>query len=489
MLALSAYTLPDMGSGYGPQQILRLFNHLHRAFVAGDRAELRTLGKPLLKHLHLLRPSEVAMALNHFAHAKVLDSDLWQPISDALPDLFVDPDCKALGLAANAYGRALLKHDIALQAIAASTLELCAQGLFARGPEEVRNIAMLVNGYSKLRVRNTLLMDTLAQQLIMRSGDLNEIDLATVANGYARLALPSESMFDSLRHPTLQAMGKFSTQNLAMLANAHARLQRCDTELLGQVATELRRRCKEGTPVPGNFLPSIVHAFVVRLQFCPQDLVYVIEFSLPQVVGTMGRSDVVLVVPSLVNVNGLCATHSFRKPVFEHCLTMLDQLTCNAILGILEAAARLRHDCANFWEVTLQHCGKSISSGSSWESRYIGLLSLLIAEIVATAPAATGASLEHWPPFSDAVKQSIFQAIAKGSRRIIDTFDLRSLADLAVATTMAGVHSMTEFEFLWQRATVVLDGLGPLESRDDVRQEAFHARRLLGARAHIETWM
>ena len=65
------------------------------------------------------------MTLNHFAHLKVLDAHLWQPISDALPEVFVDPDCKALGLAANAYARASLRHDAALASALASRKLCC----------------------------------------------------------------------------------------------------------------------------------------------------------------------------------------------------------------------------------------------------------------------------------------------------------------------------------------------------------------------------
>merc|ERR1712032_583192 len=115
--------------------------------------------------------------------------------------------------------------------------------------------------------------------------------------------------------PTMRAMQKFSIQNLAMIANALARLYRRDEELLIAVAAELRQRCLDGKPIPANYLPSIVQAFVVRLEFCPSDLVHVIEFSLPLVVSKMEKSDVVLTVPAPPHVIGLCATSSFRNPV------------------------------------------------------------------------------------------------------------------------------------------------------------------------------
>ena len=48
---------------------------------------------------------------------------------------------------------------------------------------------MIVNSYSKLRVRDLKLMDALGEQLLSLVWDLNEVDIANVVNGYARLSL------------------------------------------------------------------------------------------------------------------------------------------------------------------------------------------------------------------------------------------------------------------------------------------------------------
>merc|ERR1712032_1650835 len=107
----------------------------------------------------------------------------------------------------------------------------------------------------------------------------------------------------------------------------------------------------------------------------------------------------------------------------EHCMSIWDQLTCNAIVGILEAAVILRHDSFAFWSASLGHCGRSISQGSSWESRYIALLSLLVANMMKIPPAAPGA-VESWPPVPDDVVHELFEGIAAGSQEIMQKFEL-----------------------------------------------------------------
>mmetsp|Transcript_47220 Transcript_47220/g.109222 ORF Transcript_47220/g.109222 Transcript_47220/m.109222 type:complete len:532 (+) Transcript_47220:367-1962(+) len=448
-----------------PQQVLRLFADVRLAFVNGDRARLCRVSEVLLQHVRILRPTEVAVVLNHLAHARVLESHLWQRLSDALPDLFVDPDCKSLGLAVNAYARALLKHEAAIEAITASVLRLASQSSL-----EGRNIAMLINGLSKLRVRNVALMDTLAERLVTCAADLNEVDLATVANGYGRLTLPNGHLFDALQAPMQKTIQQFSTQNLATIADAHARIQRRDVGLLEAVAAELRRRCSQGTPIPARFLPSLVRAFAVRLEVCPQHFVEVVELSLPQVVGEMDTPSVVLTIPSLVHIVGLRAPLSFCQPVFDHCLPMLilGQLTCKAVVGILDAAARLRHRHPTFWVDSLRTCGNSIRRGL-WEGKHIGTLSLLVSSVCAASA---------WPSFPAEEVIGFFQSVAEGSRVTLDTFDLQSFADLAVACKVAGVHTTTHFCFLHAHAVSLLDAQRPEWTRTALK---YHTERLLAA--------
>ncbi|CAE8594760.1 unnamed protein product [Polarella glacialis] len=470
---------------YTPQQVLRLCTHLHSAFVSNDKARLRALGLSLVPMLHLLRPSEVSIALNHFAHAKVLDMNLWQPISDMLPEVFIDPDCKALGLAANAYARASLKHEAALAFIADS-----ARALANQGNMEGRNVAMLINGYSKLRVRHPGLMEVLSQQLIPRVKELNEIDLATVANGFARMAVADSQLFDALREPTAQAMEKFSVQNLAMLANAHARIMRRDTALLDLVAAELHKRSvAKGQPIAAKYLPSIVHAFAMKLSLCPPDLVQVVEFSLPRVIGQMEKSDVILTVPSLVHIPSLCAPPDFRNPVFNHCLSIMPELTGNAVVSILEAALFLRHDCQDFWRGSLQHCEASLSrNGASWELKYVSTLALLVAEVWAGA-APTGVT---WPLFGEDQKSDLFAAIttaAGACARINDSSEeLRAVADLAVAAARAEVANPELEGLLLRRARelliVVPSSAVAVAGSEASRGERQQASRLIEALRH-----
>merc|ERR1740129_1421231 len=100
------------------------------------------------------------MGMNLIYHVYLNSIFLLQTISDALPALYVDADTKAVSIAANAYARALLKHESALEAIAK-----CTQTLASHGRLDARSVAMLINAYSKLRAHNVALMNTLMEQL------------------------------------------------------------------------------------------------------------------------------------------------------------------------------------------------------------------------------------------------------------------------------------------------------------------------------------
>eukprot|EP00439_Symbiodinium_sp_Y106_P063106 s1864_g9.t1 len=81
----------------------------------------------------------------------VVDKPFWQKVSDRLPEAYLDTDSVALGLTINAYARAQLKHEAALQFLANEVLRLANRGSSYMSP---RSISMVVNGMSKLRIRD-----------------------------------------------------------------------------------------------------------------------------------------------------------------------------------------------------------------------------------------------------------------------------------------------------------------------------------------------
>lgn len=368
------------------------------------------------------------MVLNHLAHTRILDARLWQPISDALPSLFVDVDEKALGIAANAFGKASLKHEAALKNIAHG-----AQRLAARGRLNAKPIAMIVNGYSKMRIRNQSLMELLAEQLIQRVGDLNEVDIAAVVNGYARLMLNHDRLFEALRAPTKLYMHHFSTQNLAMIANAHARLQRPDEEILGLVASKLKAQCDGGHPIGADHLPSIVHALVSRLEFCPPDLSYAVAYSLPRVVGQMEKTDLVLTVPPLVNMPGLRTDAAFCSQVFDRCLALMGQLSHGAMTSLVDAASKLGHNCPAFWKGTLRICTNSMNT-SRWQGKYVATLALAVAKVSSSSKHGEGTSPGAQPMTPEALEHflSLVERSALEASEPLDSWDATSLATACV---------------------------------------------------------
>lgn len=246
---------------FSAQQILRLCTHFHRAFLKKDKARLVQLAIELRQKRHLLRAAEVSMTLNHFAQLQVLDHELWNAFSEALVEAYLEPDCKALGLAANAYARAMLQHKESLEFVARQVEALAQQREM-----EVRNVAMIVNGFSKLRLRDAQMMTAISEQLICTAHELNAVDLATVANGYARLWLHESEVFDAMKEPMMRAMPDFSVQNLAMVAHAYGRFFRREEDLLEAICLELKKRCDQGQAVPAENLGSIVHAFAWSLR-------------------------------------------------------------------------------------------------------------------------------------------------------------------------------------------------------------------------------
>jgi len=450
-------------ASYSPQQVLRLVAHMHEAFSLQNFARFRSLCEPFLLLLRFMRPTEVAMTLNHLAHARLLDGALWQPISDALPALYVDADTKAVSIAANAYARALLKHESALEAIAR-----CTQTLASHGRLDARSVAMLINAYSKLRAHNVALMNTLMEQLPTLRCSLNAQDLANVANGLARMTMHNEQLFDTLRGPLIRTMSDFDAQNLAMIVNAYARMLRRDDQVLSVIASEIRRRCEKGQRLSAKYLPSMVHAYAVKLSCQSEDFARAVEISLPEAIEYMGRADLVLTVPSLRFMSGLEATPFFRRQVFGQCVSRLSELTYNAVVSILEAAVALRHDDGAFWAAALSHCEASLGQ-ENWLPRYLALLSGVVSERWVSADGAA------------AQEERLLLRIVEEAQRTIDAFDLRDLADLAEAVADMRVQPSPGFPgVVAERAHTVLSALLPVSAvcTDKLRMKVRHGRRL-----------
>lgn len=358
------------------QQILRLCTHFHRAFLKKDKGRLVQLAEELRQKRHLLRAAEVSMTLNHFAQLQILDHALWNAFSEALVETYLEPDCKALGLAANAYARAMLQHPESLEFVARQVEALARQREM-----EVRNVAMIVNGFSKLRLRDANMMTAISEQLICTAHELNAVDLATVANGYARLWLHESTVFDAMKEPMMRAMPDFSVQNLAMVAHAYGRFFRREEDLLEAISLELKKRCDQGQAVPAENLGSIVHAFASRLKFCPDDLLRVVEFSLPRVAKQMVLPDTILTLGALKHMpQEKLRAPEFNQAVFGHCLRQMPKLTSSGIVCVMEAASHLHYDRAAFWSQMFAAGLQSLRS-KAWEVPQLTQLAMLLAEL------------------------------------------------------------------------------------------------------------
>ncbi|CAJ1379003.1 unnamed protein product [Effrenium voratum] len=361
---------------FSSQQILRLCTLFHRALLAQDKVKVHSLGWELLKKKHLLRPGEACMALNHFAQLKVLDHDLWQGFSDALPEVFVEIDCKTLGLTTNAYARAMLKHDVAFQLLARR-----AETLLRQGRMQGRHMAMIVNGFSKLRVRDEALMEAVSTEVTSSAEKLNAVDLASVANGYARLWMHDKEVLDALREPTMSALPQFNMQNIAMIIHAHGRFLRHDAELLGALLAELRRRCEASREVvPAHNLAPIIHAMATRLSWCTPDFLKVVDMSLPTAIKEMKLPDTFLTVAGLKNITGWHVSQELRNAVFSHCLQQMRRFSSGGVVAVLELALKLQHHSVDFWNRALSACQESLAT-TSWEPANIASLALVLSEL------------------------------------------------------------------------------------------------------------
>lgn len=458
---------------YSAQQMLRLQSDFHRAFVQGDAATLRSYCETMLLHIHLLRPTEAAMVLNHMAQAKMTDSRFWQPFSDAFPHIFIDVDDKAVGIAANAYGRVMLKHDAAL-----NTLSVWARRLASRGRMDGKPMAMVVNGFSRLRVRDQALMDLLATQLVRRADELNEVDIATIMNAYARLVLNNDALFEALEEPTRRCMSRFTGQNLAMIANAHARLQRPNDELLSLVTAELRAQCERGRPVPANLLPSIVHALVSRLEFCPPDLTQVVQYSLPRVIANMEKSDVVLTVPPLAHMLGLRADVDFCGPVFGRCLEVMGKLTHGAMTSLVHTASQLLYSSPAFWREAVRQTTAAMSC-STWEGKYVATLTFSVAKVVISSRGAAGPEV-----LSPMELQDFLRCVERSAMAARDPLDAWDAANLATGCAHLGLPQDSPLVGkLSQRARVLLS-----PERGETQAVGDAATRLLASMSALGVW-
>ncbi|CAK9094569.1 unnamed protein product [Durusdinium trenchii] len=370
---------------FSAQQILRLCSHFHRAFLQKDKGQLIALASELQRHGHLLRPAEVSMALNHFAHSKILDEALWTTFSETLIQSYIEVDCKALGLAANAYARAMLQHEETLTFLARQV-----EAVAWKGQMEARNLAMVVNAFSKLRRRDEELMGAISFQLKSSARALNAVDLATVANGYARLWLHDAEVFEAMQEPLIDALPSCSIQNLAMIAHAYGRFFRRDEPLLLALCRQLlerQRRC--GEVIPAENMGSIVHAYATRLRFCPEEFLRVVEHSLPKVVMQMELPDTILTVAALKNM----PKESFdfpriRGPVFAQCLKFMPKLMSSGLVSVMAAAVHLEHENPQFWTQIFWQGAASLR-GSTWPAAPAAALALLLVELQGSALAKT----------------------------------------------------------------------------------------------------
>lgn len=437
-------------ASYSKQQVLLLCRHVHRAFVDKNVAEMRRLAPAVTDNLEVIRPGEFAAILHHFAYGRMSDRQFWSRASDALGDVFVDPDPKALALAANAYAKAAVNHQGALQVIADWGVKLGnVQGMVF----EPRYIAMLLAGLSKLQFRDEALLKAIAAQVVRQIGQFNHIDIAQIANGFARLKFPSHEVFDALRGPTLAFMAEFSHKNLATLANAHARLGIDDESVLGPVASELAARCQKGAPVPANVLPTVINAYVERLVYVPDDLRRAIEFSLPLVVKDMEPTDIILSVPPLLRVPGLEVTRGFLDPVFRACEGAKDKINAKGNVALMETAQHLGHECPVFWGAALQHCAAGMAAmGRDWEPLLVARIVQLVGRLLDGAPAAERAGAAQ-------PEAAVLDAALGQLSRRLGEYKVRDLADVGVGFLRAGGARGDPGHA--RRASVLVELLGP----------------------------
>lgn len=412
---------------YSAQQVLRLCAHVHKAFLQKDARKLRELVRPVLQNVHLLRPGEFAMMLNHYANGRVVDKPFWNQMAESVEDVFVDPDCRSLGISVNAFARASFRHD--------GTLDIIAKwGERLANSEEIdaKNIALMVNGYAKLRVRNDSFMGVMVGEVAKRASELNHVDIANIANGYARLGIRSERLFDSLRGPVIQNMNNFSMVNLSTLADAYARLQLHDMTVLDALAAELNSRCKKGNLVPANCLPAIISAYVEKLNVHTLDTIQVIESSLPKAMKDMGKNDIILSVPPLIRLDALCPSGEFLDQVFSACRKIMPDITCNAVIGLLSVAEHWQYDRQDFWDSSLKVCAGKIAFGE-WEPRYVSMAAGIAGKLCATS----GKYARSQPVVSTSVQDELFESFQGELERSPQAYDLRSVADIAVACLRA----------------------------------------------------
>ncbi|CAE7595079.1 unnamed protein product [Symbiodinium natans] len=415
--------------------VLPLTTIFHRAYVAGDHAKLRELNPWILQKLHLLRPREVAMVLNHLAFLQVLDHSFWQTVSDRVPEILISSDMVCLSLMVNAYARGALKHEATLQFLAAEVMQMAARGGEYLPP---RTISMVVNGMSKLRIRDEKLMKTMSIHARSAVADMTEVDLSMVANAYARLWINDQKLFDALEEPVKRAMPRFTILHLTALAHAHGRLLRRDEEMLQAIASTLWQRCESSQEaVDALNLSATMHAFATRLAFSSSDFVKVVEFSLPQVIEEMSISDFVLTVCAARRIEGLAPSRRLCEPLFRHSLHLLRELQASAVVNILELAAQLQHDSSEFWQTMLSHCATMLETSRFYEAQHISTLALLLARLW------RGSITPSHLDLPDELKTRCFVAVATALLELNGNSDIASLADV-VAESEIGRGTLWE---------------------------------------------
>mmetsp|Transcript_36022 Transcript_36022/g.95636 ORF Transcript_36022/g.95636 Transcript_36022/m.95636 type:complete len:467 (-) Transcript_36022:50-1450(-) len=416
---------------YTAQQLLRLNSDLHRSFVRKNRGHIGTLRKPILQHLHLLRPGDVSAFLHHFAKLKVADPEIWNRLSQVFPTLMLDAEVRELALCASAYSHVSFNHYGAFDAITAL--------VGARSKEaclDTRSCAMLALSFSKLRIKNVEFMKIVSSNLVRQISDMNDIDLTSIATSWARLQLSDPDLFHHMRPAISDKIESFSVRSLCILVHAYGRLRLQDEALLRRVVVELQVRCRRGERIDAVYVSLVIEGFgKLELEFTPPGLASFVEINLPKVIGEMDPKNVVRSVPALPRIHGVPATDTFCVPVFARVLEMMPQQQSHVVASFVEAAVRLRFAHRDFWLPALQICDESMAL-EHWSSGSLASLVCTCAELSALVVAQSGDNSQEGHAEVDTACQGMLKKATAAVRSDV-SLSFRGLADLATACRLS----------------------------------------------------
>lgn len=416
---------------YTAQQLLRLSSDFHQAFLRKNLGHIDTLCKPILQHLHLLRPGEFSVVLNHLAHLKVADPEIWNPLSQVFPSLMMDADPRELAVCANAYSRISFMHNGAFDAITALAGVMGKEACL-----DSRSCAMLASSYSKLRVKNVEFMKIVSSNLLRQISDMNAIDMTSIVTAWARLDLSDPDLFHHMGPAISDKIESFSVRHLSILVYGYGRLRLQDEALLRRLVEELQVRCRREEHVDAVQVSMVIEGFAkLELEFTPPGLASFVEITLPKVIGEMDPKNVVLSVPALPRIHGVPATDTFCVPVFARVLEMMPQQQSNVVASFVEAAVRLRFAHRDFWLPALQICDESMAQ-EQWSNGSLASLVCTCAELSALVVAQSGDHSQE----GHAEVHTACQGMLKRTTAAVRSGEglcLRGLADLATACRLS----------------------------------------------------